>query len=482
MQEPASVGTAVGLGADGQAAVIIYAESAGVGGLPDSLDGVQTETVVTGLIVARTDPTAWQPRPVPIGVSIGHPDITAGTIGARVTNGTDVFALSNNHVLAAANGASIGDSALQPGPYDGGADPTDKIGELIDFEPIMFDGSNNTIDAAIAMSSTGQLGNSTPFDDGYGTPSSKTVAAFVNQRVKKYGRTTGLTTGQVSGINVIVDVCYQTQGPIKCKKLARFVDQITVVGAPNPGDFSAGGDSGSLIVDTNNNPVGLLFAGSSTLTIANTIGAVLSRFGVSVDDSAAVPPTPVDMGTIAGKVTESDGSTAISGASVGVEGTSLSATTDAFGDYSIGNVPVGAYGVTASAVGFASETKAGIGVTKDATTTVDFAPVVQTTADTVSVTGISYATEGGKAGDKHLLITLVLADDMGNPVGGASVSIDLFRDGTMIAAGTGTTGADGLLTFSLKNANSGTYTTVVTAVTAAALTWDGSSPENEYMK
>ncbi len=100
-------------------------------------------------------------------------------------------------------------------------------------------------------------------------------------KVKKYGRTTSLTTGRVTAINATVDVGY---GP---GLIARFVDQIII----EPGSFSAGGDSGSLIVvegkgkDKGNDriPVGLLFAGSSFVTIANPIDAVLTRFNVTVD-------------------------------------------------------------------------------------------------------------------------------------------------------------------------------------------------------
>jgi len=292
------VGTGVGFGADGPPVIVIYTVAAGVAGLPSSLDGVPVDVVVTGMIVALTDPTARQPRPVPIGVSTGHPDITAGTIGARVTDGTDVYALSNNHVYANTNKAELGDSALQPGPFDGGEDPADKIGELFDFEPILFDGSDNTIDAAIAISSTDLLGNSTPTDDdGYGTPNSITVSAFVNQVVQKYGRTTGLTQGTVSEVNVTVNVCYKSRGPFFCdsKFIAKFVNQIAI----SPGDFSAGGDSGSLIVtnDGNKNPVGLLFAGSSTRTIANRIDLVLGRFGVTIDDSAPGAPGAADPST-----------------------------------------------------------------------------------------------------------------------------------------------------------------------------------------
>ncbi|KKN06235.1 hypothetical protein LCGC14_1079410, partial [marine sediment metagenome] len=129
-----------------------------------------------------------------------------GTIGARDTDGPNVFALSNNHVYADQNRASFGDPALQPGPFDGGTSPADDIGTLYDFEPIQFGGPDNDMDAAIALSSTASLGNATP-SDGYGTPGSAPVSATLNLPVQKYGRTTSLTTGTVSEINVILDVC-----------------------------------------------------------------------------------------------------------------------------------------------------------------------------------------------------------------------------------------------------------------------------------
>ncbi len=104
------------------------------------------------------------------------------------------------------------------------------------------------------------------------------------------------------------------------------------------------------------------------------------------------------------------------------------------------------------------------------------------TATTVIVDSITYSTEGGKNKDKHLLITVSLFDDLGNPVSGASVSIDLFGDVTLIASGTGTTGTDGTVTFSLKNAASGCYTTTVSNVSGEGLTWDEATPTHEICK
>ena len=233
---PGVVGTAVGFGDDGLPAVKIYTEEVGVAGLPKTLDDLPVEVVVTGRFYARDDPKDRH-RPAPIGVSTGHPDITAGTIGARVKdNDGNVYALSNNHVYANSNEAFIGDSVLQPGPYDGGTDPEDKIGELYDFEPIKFDGSNNIMDAAIAVSSADLLGNAT-LPDGYGVPGADPVSASIEQDVQKYGRTTGLTQGKVSEINVIVNVCYDARG-VRRFKSARFVGQIAIT----PGSCRDGGE------------------------------------------------------------------------------------------------------------------------------------------------------------------------------------------------------------------------------------------------
>lgn len=289
------VGTAVGLNEDGEASVVVYTVREGATGIPNRLDDVPVETVATGLITLRSDPTT-RARPAPLGYSVGHPDITAGTIGARVVDGSgSVFVLSNNHILADVNDANIGDSALQPGPADGGTDPEDKIGELADFEVIDTSG-DNTIDAAIASTTTSNVGSATPTDDGYGQPSSTLFTLdgdgdgnvdsdAVGLNVQKYGRTTELTTGQVEEISVTVEVCLETRGPFRCAASATFVDQIGI----SPGSFSDGGDSGSLIVtdDSNANPVGLLFAGSDTRTLANRIDLVLERFDVSIDDGSS---------------------------------------------------------------------------------------------------------------------------------------------------------------------------------------------------
>jgi len=309
-------GTAIGLNRNARPALKVFVSKWDVAGIPRNLDSIPVQVVVTGKFYALAkggipgkppveeppveepptpdaeepvDPTARFDRPVPIGVSTGHPAITAGTIGCRVTD-TDrnVYALSNNHVYANSNIATIGDdetpgdAVLQPGTYDGGGlddDYDDVIGTLAAFEEIYFYGRDNTIDAAIALSSDALLDNKTP-PDGYGMPQSETLTAAVGQKVKKYGRTTGLTKGSILAVNATVDVYYNSE-------IARFVGQIVI----SPGSFSAGGDSGSLIVfdgkgrtkRDDRKPIGLLFAGSDLYTIANPIDEVLTKLDVSID-------------------------------------------------------------------------------------------------------------------------------------------------------------------------------------------------------
>lgn len=289
---PGVVGTAVGLNDAGKPVILVLIKDVGKAGMiPEHLEGIPLIAKITGEIfamkapivpgvkAAKIKPTAWFPRPVPIGVSTGNEgECSAGTIGARVKDATSVYALSNNHVYALENTAPIGSRILQPGLYDTNCvfDSGNVIGTLSDFEPIVFSTSaSNTIDAAIALTSTDLLGNATPAN-GYGTPKSKTVSPSIYLSVQKYGRTTALTKGTVVGINATVDVGYSSG-------TARFVNQIIVYSSK---PFIKPGDSGSLLVTyPGRNPVGLLFAGnvSGTYAIANPIDEVLKRFDVTID-------------------------------------------------------------------------------------------------------------------------------------------------------------------------------------------------------
>ncbi|MEJ2033087.1 MAG: hypothetical protein P8Y63_08630 [Deltaproteobacteria bacterium] len=296
------VGTATGLTEQGNLAVLVFTKEPGTTGIPVRLDGVPVVVRMTGEFHAlkpnnnhgkggggtKVSTTAVLTPPVPIGVSTGNGgECSAGTIGARLTDGSgNYYALSNNHVYALENAASLGSNVLQPGLYDTQCIASgNTIGLFTDYVPINFDGGNNTVDAAVAEISLDargdpMVGNATPAD-GYGMPKSYPVPSSeieVGTTVEKYGRTTQLTVGTITGINATITVNYGSAGS------ATFSNQI-IVQSGKP--FLKAGDSGSLVVTSSGlNPVGLLFAGdnSGKYGVANDINLVLDSFsGLTID-------------------------------------------------------------------------------------------------------------------------------------------------------------------------------------------------------
>ena len=211
-------------------------------------------------------------RPVEGGFSVGHPKVTAGTYGTAVIDRTPFpgipqryYILSNNHVLANSNDAQLGDPIYQPGVFDGGL-PSDTVARLSRFVPIKFDGTCNYVDAAIAEGPFEWLDREI-YWIGY---VQGVRSAQVGDIVQKTGRTTNYTTGRVLTVNTTTNVNY---GGGKVAKMCRQI--VTTA-------MSAGGDSGSLTCDMDGNAVGLLFAGSSQVTIHNHIGFVLGLLNIRI--------------------------------------------------------------------------------------------------------------------------------------------------------------------------------------------------------
>jgi len=116
-----------------------------------------------------------------------------------------------------------------------------------------------------------------------GTISSSIVGASLNQAVKKSGRTTGLTRSTVNGLNATVNITYDNECAGGTAFTKTFTGQIFI--ANNGSKFLNSGDSGSLMVEdvtTNPRAVGLLYAGSSTVAVANPIGDVLAWAGATM--------------------------------------------------------------------------------------------------------------------------------------------------------------------------------------------------------
>ena len=202
-----------------------------------------------------------------------------GTLGSLLTTGTTLYILSNNHILARQDQASPGEDISQPGLIDNGCRPATIVANFTAAPKL---GTN--VDAAIAKLISGTM-NSTGYIQGIGTISSVVKAPAVGLAVEKSGRTTGTTTGTIGSINASVNVQYQ----IRCGQGKKYVISYTNQIIINSTTFSAGGDSGSLIVTSSSchHPVGLLFAGSSSTTVANPIGEVLTKVGTALGHSVS---------------------------------------------------------------------------------------------------------------------------------------------------------------------------------------------------
>lgn len=253
-------------------------------------------------------------RPAPGGVSIGNVIVTAGTFGCLVYKGGQPFILSNNHVLAAVNKAEIGSSIVQPGTYDGGTlnDEIAKLSEFIEIKILGVSGcgiaksitaicnflaqlfkrrtrvialaglEGNTVDCAIAKPNTEQDVTDNILEIGIPIGEAEPV---VGMKVKKSGRSSGLTHGEVIQVGVTANV------QVGEGKIAMFTDQFAMGGDMSEpgdsgsdiitdGDFFKEGDAGSILVAEDGTIVGLLFAGSDMLTLANRWTNVKAKLGL----------------------------------------------------------------------------------------------------------------------------------------------------------------------------------------------------------
>ena len=296
------VGTATTFDEHGKPAIMVLTEYAlGAGRLPSVLDGYRVIEEVTGKIVAvkggggGVSHTAAQTPPIQLGTSggpvgdIANGYCCGGTLGSLVSKGGQQYILSNSHVFAGdvvsgGNGdvSTIGDDISQPGLIDNGCNPgVNIVADLSSLSTLYPPGSTPNVDCAIAQVRPGMVRTDGAILE-IGTISASTVGASVNQAVKKSGRTTGLTRSSISGLNATVNVGYSDEcaGGSFTKS---FTGQILI---SNKGSrFLNSGDSGSLMVEditTNPRAVGLLFAGSSSIAVANPIGAVLSQLGASM--------------------------------------------------------------------------------------------------------------------------------------------------------------------------------------------------------
>ena len=221
--------------------------------------------------------TAKQTPPIKMGTSGGsvadHSNFfcCGGTLGSVVRRDGVLSILSNNHVLARSGSATTGEDTLQPGLIDSNCSGTgDNI--VGDFAGNLVPLGTGNVDVGLStarsnVDSTGSILE-------IGVPCTTVQAPTIGLPVIKSGRTTGITTGSITSINTSVTVQYQ-KGCNQGKKFnVSYTNQIVT------GAMSSGGDSGSLLLsnDGSLNPVGLLFAGSSSATVYNRAQDVVNAF------------------------------------------------------------------------------------------------------------------------------------------------------------------------------------------------------------
>jgi len=277
-----------------------------------------------------------QSLPIKMGTSGGNSlDLTrsgttitccSGTLGSLVERAGTFYILSNNHVLARSDQAKPGEPVAQPGLVDSNCSPATPVANLTQFVQLPEGGTSTapktgTVDAAIAQIISGavdtsgsilELGtaSSTPDVPNPAPPASTVIAPLIGMGVAKAGRSSGLTCSSISSINTAVDISYTTSCSGGTTFYVEYNNQIVISGA----SFSAAGDSGSLVVNSKTaQPVGLLYGGDSSSTVANPIGAVLG----ALTDSKGNVPTIVGGGlhavvcpTLAGAAPASEQTTA----------------------------------------------------------------------------------------------------------------------------------------------------------------------------
>lgn len=277
--------------------------------IPSKISETSTDVMQVGKLRAFQIDKKARHRPCPMGTSGGHYLITAGTNGELLRDKKEgkMCIGTNNHVGANSNDAQIGDPYLQPGPYDGGTVQNDTIGKLLRFVPIEFGEDSSSCGAAKFWSGIFNIpakwfsrktrlkpviyspaynrvdGAIIEVDEndvkseivGVGIPKGVREAQL-DMLVQKSGRTTcHVIDGTITGVDATI-------GPISYGpgKSAYFTDQIII----SKEGFSAGGDSGSLVLDMDGYAVGKLFAGSAeeNITIANPIQIYLDLLDVEM--------------------------------------------------------------------------------------------------------------------------------------------------------------------------------------------------------
>ncbi|MDP9380175.1 MAG: S1 family peptidase [Chloroflexota bacterium] len=256
-----------------------------------ALEGVRgAQTVAAPAVpleapVEEVPPYRQRQRPIVGGLSISPINVQyVGTLGCFVSRsgldgGEEVFALSNNHVLADVDRLPLGTPIVQPGPEQSPATPPEDVfAALSAVIPLRFPtgldvAPVNEFDAAIALVTDRALIQTGVIFGGVPYAPSRVVPPVPGMRVVKAGRTTGITRGLVTATNV--DGVQVNYGTYQAPRLAVFNETIEIASPDEDTPFSMPGDSGSVVVEeATGHPVALLFAGDGRHTTTCDLGAL----------------------------------------------------------------------------------------------------------------------------------------------------------------------------------------------------------------
>jgi hypothetical protein len=233
--------------------------------IPNKMAGYRVEIICLNPLVPGTslDPSPGgisnklRYRPICGGISAAHRDVSAGTLGAIVEDAItgEPLLLSNNHVFANCSteetpNATIGDPIYQPGRADGADIDKDVVATLLRWIPYNTIG-DNLVDAAVATPKPGILTSDLLLaEDGRFIEPGEMTPITSKTHVRKYGRTSGFTNGDIIDWDFSTTMTYP--GGIKVK----YVDQLLA----KLDTYS--GDSGSILLDDNDNVVGMVYGGT----------------------------------------------------------------------------------------------------------------------------------------------------------------------------------------------------------------------------
>ncbi len=203
------------------------------------------------------------------GISGANTNLTgqSGTIGyfctrkSKFSRVKEIHLLSNCHVFADLQKGKVDDGDLIMQPSAGESGTNRPIGTLVNFSTLKFDGDvtePNHIDAAIAkLWAPHQHKPLLPFIGAVkGYVAKKDIK--VGEVARKFGRTTGYTEGRIFSIYLDIWIRYD-----RTRQSAFFQNQLLIEPASPAFQFVAKGDSGSLLVDSEQHAVGLIFGGMS---------------------------------------------------------------------------------------------------------------------------------------------------------------------------------------------------------------------------